>query len=205
MEKPEKNSLIFHIIDLEWQMFAAVQHVDGRASCQNDRQQFYIMRYAQHQAFSETFHQSYLKDLHAAQQSGRNLMTEKYAYMMEATDPDYFHSVLKPVLPTLSPVKQAAIDACVRILQAQQEAVLIKYPSLKEKSRPAQDSAQEVSALTYMAGELKTYSLQTLQAYRDALEAAQTQHINTVEKILATTQSFYGRENHIFQLDPRQP
>lgn len=198
--QPNKNTLIFHIIDLEWRMFDAVQHVNGRAPCQDEQALFYIMRYSQHQAFSEEFHRAYLADLKTALAEGRNLITEKYAYMMETTDPEDFLRHIKPHLPSISPVKQGAVDVCLHLLEAQEADARQQLPSLSKKARPEKDAGRDVSALTYMAGELKTYSLGTLQACARSLEASRANHINVVADIYRMTQSFYGNEERIFQL-----
>ena len=78
-----KDELINRIIEAEWSMFDEVNNEGGRAACQDDEWTFYAMRYSQHNAFSVEMLESYEQDIMDAVQEGRNLLTEKYAYMME--------------------------------------------------------------------------------------------------------------------------
>ena len=57
------------------------------------------MRYSQFSAFTAEMLTSYRKDLRLAGEEGRNLLMEKYAYMMEFTDPAYFDAALRSRLP----------------------------------------------------------------------------------------------------------
>lgn len=195
-----KNNIIARIIDMEWDMFVRVQNIDAPAPCQSNRPMFAIMRYSQHCAFSEAFLLAYEKDLQAAKSTGRNLVTEKYAYMMQDTDPDYYSRHLATALPKPSPVKQAAIDAAMAQLQHFQDVVYQKYPVLHEKSRPLADVGGETSSFTYMCGELKTMSLETIQLYLEDLNTAAERGENIIERIYQTTASFYGREQEIISL-----
>ena len=71
-------------------MFDEVQNNGGRAECQNNPREFEIMRSSQLKTWSEDVLKSYLHDLTSAAYSKRNLLTEKYAYMMESTYPEEF-------------------------------------------------------------------------------------------------------------------
>ena len=82
-----KEDLIAKIVAMEWDMFQHVVNIGGRAACQDDPETFRIMRSSQAMAWSEDSLASYLEDLAAAAQAGRNLLTEKYARMMEFTAP----------------------------------------------------------------------------------------------------------------------
>lgn len=81
------SDLIDLVIDKEWKMFDRVQNEGGRASCQNDPATFRIMRASQFMTWPEDLLRSYLADLEHAERAGRNLLTEKYAFMMEYTLP----------------------------------------------------------------------------------------------------------------------
>ena len=83
------QDLIAQIVAQEWAMFDEVQNNGGRAECQNNPREFEIMRSSQLKTWSEDVLKSYLHDLTSAAYSKRNLLTEKYAYMMESTYP-YF-------------------------------------------------------------------------------------------------------------------
>ncbi len=86
----EKKAVIEKIISIEWTMFDAVENISGRASCQDDYDTFRIMRKSQLEAWNAETLESYLNDLKTAQENGRNLLSEKYAFMMEYTSPDEF-------------------------------------------------------------------------------------------------------------------
>ena len=75
------------IVELEWRMFDTTQNEGGRAPCQEDRRTFEIMRRSHLLAWSEQLASGWLGDLAAAEAAGRNLMAEKYAYMMRYNRP----------------------------------------------------------------------------------------------------------------------
>ena len=68
-------------------MMDKVQNCGGRAHCQDDWETFRLMRTSQMRAWNQPMLDSYLDDLRSAQTEGRNLLCEKYAYMMERTNP----------------------------------------------------------------------------------------------------------------------
>lgn len=183
------DDIINAVIAVEWQMFDQVQGLNGRASCQDDAKGFYIMRYAQHRAFGQAVIQSYFKDVVQAQAVGRNLVMEKYALMMKATDADYFKTHLAATLPECPPMKRQLIAAIRQLLMAQQQQVFAAYPKLAARGRVAEDGAGETSAATYLAAELETYSMSTL---RLCLEAVQ-QKAHLLQHIYEQTAAFYGQ------------
>jgi len=174
MDTNQTESTIDRIISLEWQMFDKVQNISGRAACQDDKTTFDIMRRSQFEAWSDSLCESWLGDLLAAMEDGRNLMTEKYAYMMEYTAPDEFQSI-KGRIPELSADKVLLIRKIVdRHLTAWEETVAL-YPGFIASGRGPSSSFDEkgsVSIETYLSGELATYSMNTLilyDAYLDEL------------------------------------
>ena len=56
------------IVQLEWEFFQHVQHIDGRASCQDDFETFYLQRKSQFDAFDQDVQQACLQDLKIAKQ-----------------------------------------------------------------------------------------------------------------------------------------
>ena len=82
-----KEQLIEKIVELEWQQFQKVQNEGGRASCQDNRPTFNIMRTSQFLVWEMEILESYYQDLQDADAKGWNLLTEKYARMMESTAP----------------------------------------------------------------------------------------------------------------------
>ena len=158
------QDLIAQIVAQEGAMFNDVQNNGGRADCQNNPKEFEIMRSSQLKTWSEDVLKSYLNDLVTAAYMGRNMLTEKYAYMMETTHPIEFQEI-KQFLPEVPPQIRAKIDEIVDInLDWQQEADE-KYPNLRAKGRPLsskEDSPYVTSFETYLRGELKTYSADTV-------------------------------------------
>lgn len=86
------------IIKLEYEMFDKVKSMGGRASCQDDFNTFFAMRYSQFIVLKEDTLESYKADLLRAKNDGRNLLTKKYAHMMEYTDKEYFDQMWRDKL-----------------------------------------------------------------------------------------------------------
>ena len=100
----ERRELERQIVEKEWLMFQQVQGVNGRAACQDDWTTFLIMRLSQFEGWDTDVLESYFEDIVQAEAQERNLIMEKYAYMMEETDPVYFLSI-KELLPEISEEK----------------------------------------------------------------------------------------------------
>ena len=188
------DSLVNEIIRREWQMFDRVQNEGGRAACQDDAWTFYVMRYSQFAPLSEDVLESYRDDLDQAAREGRNLLFEKYAYMMEYTDPRTFDRTLKGRIPAISPYKNELVARVANALIASEKEFAACYPKLHQKGRPTEGlNADNVSAHVYTLGELKTYSERTLARYDAHLHARKAQgkeNISTaVHRIMV---SFYG-------------
>ena len=189
----QKDVLVNRIIEMEWQMFDKVHNAGGRAGCQDDEWTFYVMRYSQHSALSGETLESYLQDLQQAQAEGRNLLTEKYAYMMEFTEPDYFDRNLKAFLPSVSPRKEELVDRIANILIRYQQEFERVYPVFGSKGRPLTgNGGGDVSFHIYTIGELKTYSEQTLENYLKDVQQSCTGTENIAFTIHRTTAGFYG-------------
>ena len=105
----EKDALINEIVNSEWAMFQKVENIGGRAFCQDQYDTFYANRYSQHSVLRSDTLESYRRDLLSAERTGRNLIMEKYAYMMEFTEPEYYEANLKAHLPALDQKKAELI------------------------------------------------------------------------------------------------
>ncbi len=79
-----KEELIAKIIGIEWEMFRSVTNIGGTAGCQEDPKTFEIMRPSQAMSWSDEALESYLEDLQEAEKNERNLITEKYARIMQS-------------------------------------------------------------------------------------------------------------------------
>ena len=110
----ERRELERQIVEKEWLMFQQVQGVNGRAACQDDWTTFLIMRLSQFEGWDTDVLESYFEDIVQAEAQERNLIMEKYAYMMEETDPVYFLSI-KELLPEISEEKQLMAEKITSI------------------------------------------------------------------------------------------
>ncbi|MBN1321085.1 MAG: DUF4125 family protein [Thermoleophilia bacterium] len=182
------------ILDVEWEMFHSVQGIDGPAACQQDRKTFELMRSSQLQAWNEEVARSYLDDLAAARAAGRNLMTEKYARMMEYTSPCEYRRIAAE-LPALDPVAPPIIERLTELSVRWMEEVAAKYPYVGAQGRPLRNSGDSVatpSFETYNRGELATYSLKTLQLLQEHYLKMDAEGENAAEVILRHTVEQYG-------------
>lgn len=191
--KTEKDILVNEIIELEWDMFDKVNNEVGRAGCQDDEWTFYTMRYSQFAVFSTEVLKSYRQDIYEAISKGRNLITEKYGYMMEYTDPEYFDKVLRNILPQVSHAKGELVDKTANLLIGCEREFSEKYSAMAGKSRPLLGNDREnVSFHIYAIGELKTYSEKTLELYYKHLQEMISKSENPSFIIHKKTTEFYG-------------
>lgn len=164
-----KAEIVAEIVELEWEMFSGVNNIGGKATCQQDYKTFSIMRASQAEAWTEEVLHSYHSDLVQAKSEARNLMTEKYARMMEFTHPVEF----KKIADRLPVVDLATLDLIEKIIAINLKwkvETAEKYPKLTQRGRAIytrEDSYFFTSFETYLRGELRTYSPKTIQHYYD--------------------------------------
>ncbi len=189
------NQLIDWIIELEHDMFDAVQGTNGRASCQDDLRTFTIMRASQFSAWDEATRMLYYQDLLDAAGQGINLMAEKYGYMMMDTDPDGYRTIADLLRP-IEPEKLELIGPLLDIHRTWYQELAPKYPRLIGRGRPLTanhaHSTLDTSVLTYLKGEWLTYSLETLRSYRQMVQNYVKDGRNMVREILHATAQHYG-------------
>lgn len=154
------------IIELEWDMFQKVQNIGGRADCQDQRKTFAVMRMSQFESWDLDVVCSYLKDLQDARSQGRNLVMEKYAYMMEETDPAYFEQI-KSLLPPISDTVRLLVEKIIVHYMLWVEEFAIQYPNIRKNGRPAEAASIDgtTSLKNYLKCELYTYSQRTLELF----------------------------------------
>ena len=189
--------LVKEIVALEWALFGKVQNRGGRASCQDDKETFEIMRSSQLEAWSIPMRESWLADLRAAQKEGRNPMSEKYGYMMARTSPAEYAQIAH-LLPARTAEKDRLIDFICQAHVMWQEKVAAKYPRLAGRGRPIHkenDSLNTTSLETYLWGELATYSLETLERYAAHVRELMYTGRNLCEMVLRNTAAAYGYES----------
>ncbi|MBQ4463258.1 MAG: DUF4125 family protein, partial [Eubacterium sp.] len=160
----DKSELVDKLIDLEWKAFDKVINEDGRAGCQDDHETFYIMRKSQYMLWSREMLESFIADFTSANNSGWNLITEKYGRMEETTAPEEYEKI-KDQLPPLSDDKKQIIEAIVAIQVKMMEEFAEQYPKASCETRSihtSEDTSVNTSYETYLRGELSTYSDITL-------------------------------------------
>lgn len=211
-----ESELLRQVLSIEFQMFQAVPNQGGRAPCQDDLTTFRIMRSSQFSVWPEELLQSYREDLNAAVWMGRNLMWEKYAWMMEETHPEEF-SALRSHLPVLSRQEEALIEAIIALQAPMAAALYAQFPRTCAGSRPLSPDPGRpgfTASTTYLRGELRTYSHRTLSLYLSLLQKAQKSGRNLPREILEETARQYGysslsaRESYLalqYPHDPEQP
>ena len=191
----EIRQAILHIVEIEWEMFQKVNNIGGRASCQNDKTTFEIMRLSQYSSWTVEMIRSYECDLTSAEQVGRNLVMEKYAYMMEYTDSAYFEANLASSLPKTDAETMAIIREIVDYLVDCETALSRTFPKLSRAGRPIaskDDSFGATSMETYAIGELKTYSRTTLELYLGHVRKCKAAGINLALTVKEMMVSLYG-------------
>lgn len=194
----ETEQLIFDIAQMEWELFQNVQNTGGRASCQNDPDTFFKMRMSQWMVYSKETLESYMEDLRSSIEQGRNLIFEKYGFMMETTYPEEFEEI-KEHLPKVSPETEKMIDEMADIHVKWDKEVYEKYPHIRENGRvfrSSEDSVQNGSSSeSYLKGEYKTYSRETVELIYKQVKQAVDAGENLLEKIIENEVRFYGYQS----------
>ncbi|MFN8627539.1 MAG: DUF4125 family protein [Candidatus Binatia bacterium] len=189
-----KEELIAQIVRAEWEMFQAVRNAGGPAGCQQDPVTFEIMRSSQAASWSEAALESYLDDLAAARRCGRNLLTEKYARMMESTAPAEYAAIARR-LPAVEVSVRHMIDAIVEVVLEWEIDLSARFPHVLARGRPiraSEDRPGVTSVETYLRGELASYSPRTLRLYLDNVKAQAQAGVNGSELTLSQTMKRYG-------------
>jgi hypothetical protein len=165
----DRQSIQEGIVALEWEMFTRVENEGGRASCQDDKDTFEIMRMSQFDAWGEPVLDSYYDDLTRAVENGDNILAYKYGYMMAYSHPGEYERV-KAVLPPVTKEKERLAREITDILVAWYEEFASCYPQIAGRGRPIRMSDEPpgfVSVENYTFCELLTMSEETLALYAE--------------------------------------
>lgn len=192
----DKDKLVEEIVQLEWQAFDKVENIGGRADCQNDLNTFTIMRKSQYLTWPEELLVSFITDFKEANKRGWNLITEKYARMMQSTSPDEYFQLEKD-LPEISDAQYTIIEQIVAVQVAWMEAFAKEYPHLAASSRSihtSEDTIWNTSYETYLRGELSTYSPKTLKLYGSFIVGLARNGENLAKLTMTNTVKLYGYE-----------
>ena len=174
------KQIIESITQEEWQQFQNVNNQGDRASCQDDYAQFHIMRSSQFSVWPDELLSSYYDDLVRARDEGQNLVFNKYAYMMEKTDPIGYEK-LKHVLPVISEERRKYLEPTVQIHVKWAEEFAEKYPHYASKGRFIHGSDEVcgmTSIETYQRGELYSYGMNTQNLYCDFVLECEKNDVN---------------------------
>lgn len=189
----QQEALVQQIVKLEFSEFDKVKNEGVRAGCQDDWETFSIMRKSQYLTWPLAMLQQYWSELQAASQRGWNLLTEKYARMMESTAPEEY-ATLQKELPAISEQKKALCEAIVSIQVSWMEDFAKQYPKLASQARhihTSEDTAWNTSYETYLRGELLTYSETLLQQYGAWIVQLHRSGKNLAEMTMLNTAAFY--------------
>ena len=191
---PVVTALALTIAKAEFEAFDKVQNAGGRASCQNNWPTFKVMRMSQYMTWPEDMLLQYLYEFKTNFANGRNMIEEKYARMMESTNPQEY-AEFADKLPPLSVEKQAVIEGIVGVQVTWMEEFSQSYPALAGNARSihtAQDLPENTSYETYLRGELGTYSDRLLEMYGRYIVAHAQENKNVAAEIMENTAHFYG-------------
>lgn len=151
------------IVKYEWEMLLKTNSQQQHLECKNNKYMFFLMRKSQWSVYPLDIQAAYLRDIHQAIATGRNLMIEKYAYMMEHTDPSSF-AQLKDRLPFRGEQKRALVKDILEQHQHWYAEVVLQLPKTVAQGRGCTvNSTQLTDVPTYLEGELYTYSEDTLE------------------------------------------
>ena len=182
------------LIKTEWELFHAVNNEGGKADCQNNPDTFAIMRRCQFSCWDEELVESWHCDLLTAKDEGRNLLSEKYAWMMRSTAPYEFRAISRFLkFPTI--LAEQMIDEIAESETGWMEDYEKKYPFMAAGNRPVHSSADSeyvTSFETYLRGELHTYSEKTIKLYLKMLKNLKVQGLSMAMIIMEEMVKAYG-------------
>ena len=187
----EKEKIIEKILEKEWKYFSNLNNIGGRADCQDNREDFIIMRKSQWETFNEETLLSYLEDLN----SKNNPLFQKYAQMMKYNSPEEYEKI-KDILEKASDEKTDLVNKIMFIYMEWEKEFFERYPIFSSMGRPlysSEDDDIETSIETYLRGELLSYSEKTLKLYLNYVIDNKKKNINlAIENIdnLARMQGF---------------
>lgn len=176
----EKEKIINKILEKEWKYFSNLNNIGGRADCQDNREDFIIMRKSQWETFNEETLLSYLEDLN----SKNNPLFQKYAQMMKYNSPEEYEKI-KDILEKSSDEKTDLVNKIMFIYMEWEKEFFERYPIFSSMGRPlysSEDDNIETSIETYLRGELLSYSEKTLKLYLNYVIDNKEKNVNLAIK-----------------------
>ena len=191
-----RETWLLELIELEWKHFSAVHNVNGPSSCQSMPQTFALMRRSQAATWDDATLESRLGDFRTAEAQSYNLMTEKYARMMEYTHPNEY-AVFAASLTPIDAESRTLIEDIIAINISWQEELAVRYPNISQRGRPLRSSKDKfgTSFETYLRGELMTCSLRTIRLWHKHVRSCHENGINLGEVDLTNQVKGYGYAN----------
>ena len=189
----EKEKIIKEILEKEWKYFSNLNNIGGRADCQDNREDFIIMRKSQWETFNEETLLSYLEDLN----SKNNPLFQKYAQMMKYNSPEEYEKI-KDILEKPSEEKTDLVNKIMFIYMEWEKEFFERYPIFSSMGRPlysSEDDNIETSIETYLRGELLSYSEKTLSLYLDYIIDNKEKNINLAIKNMDNLAKMQGFNN----------
>lgn len=186
------------IVKHEWAQFQQDTNEGGPANCQGNWPTFHQMRFSQFATWPHKLLASYSNDLDQADTEGRNLLTEKYARMMESTAPDEYQKHIAPFIPKLGIKRQSQQERIINQQVRWAQNFRDRYPTVGQTMRvlrTADDTPEDTSFETYLRGELSIYSSQTFQLYDAFIVQLASLDINLTEATVLETVRLAGYEN----------
>lgn len=189
----EKEKLIDEILEKEWNYFSNLNNIGGRADCQDNREDFIIMRKAQWLTFNEETLLSYFEDLN----SKNNPLFQKYGQMMKYNSLKEYEKI-KNLLEQPSSQKLDLVEKIMEIYMKWEKEFFKAYPIFSSMGRPLyskQDDDEDTSIETYLRGELLSYSEKTLALYLKYILEMKNKNINLAVKNMDNLASMQGFVN----------
>jgi hypothetical protein len=189
-----KMKTIEEIVNEEWLQFQLIHNLGGRSYCQSERERFEIKRKSRFLVWNEGVLNSYYKDLLSAKQQGRNLLFEKYVWMMQSTSPDLFREI-GYALPSISWIRRNRINRTAFILARWGEAFAIEYPYIAECGRTfysQDDKPWSTSIETFSKGELLSYSEETEARFSDFIMMNEVNDVNLTKTVQENMARYLG-------------
>ena len=194
----KNHTIAEEITKLEWQQFQLTENEGGRANCQEDWQTFRIMRMSQFLTWPLDLQESYKQDLERANSDGRNLITEKYARMMESTAPEIFERTIKPYIKPISEPRKSEQEKIILTQVKWADDFRNRYTHLGLAMRvlkTSEDTEENTSFETYLRGELSTYSDDTFAKYQRFVNNLRAENLNLTQMIITNTVRMYGYDS----------
>ena len=136
----------------------------------------------------------YLYDFDREYRRGHNLITEKYARMMESTTPERFQEMAEN-FPALTEQQKVIIDQIVAVQMNMMEEFAEDHPKVAGNARNLhtyEDNIVDTSYETYLRGEISTYSDKMLQLYGQHVVRCASKGVNIARETIENTARLYG-------------